>query len=290
MKNLKLYATKKRIISFALVATVFASAMGLAGCGKKAKTEKKDTTSTVTEYTLDDVGVSLEMPETEEEINKPNYGSVVTGNIDTSKLVESNGTTWVNSDAAQNSKNVGKKETDTKNDTLYVDSKGTVKQKEKEYEVVNSTGSVIESGKGDILENKVYDNEQKAYVDEEKAGKYVYADANYYDKTTGELRIAKGSLMLKERLEEAKKTFTTNPTVNQNNTSSVTSNQNTASSQQQESEDGKYNSNGTYTIYGLTFESKADFEQWVINDGEGYVRDTDGVMRSADTKNAQKTK
>ena len=51
------------------------------------------------------------------------------------------------------------------------------------------------------------------------------------------------------------------------------------------------NEDGTYTIFGLTFRTKADFEQWVIQGYEGYA-EYDGVMMPEEEilKQIQKTK
>ena len=56
---------------------------------------------------------------------------------------------------------------------------------------------------------------------------------------------------------------------------------------------GTVNADGTYTIDGLTFESKADYEQWIIQGYEGYGVDLDGIMKpetEIKTNYNQKTK
>ena len=68
-------------------------------------------------------------------------------------------------------------------------------------------------------------------------------------------------------------------------TSSTTSNQTFSNA-----EEGISNTDGTYTIYGITFESKADYQQWVIQGGEGYGIDTDGIMKAMPDLEVEKQK
>lgn len=123
---------------------------------------------------------------------------------------------------------------------------------------------------------------------------------NFIDEE-GTVIINKGDVVAKETLEKAKKYLTTtkktnsssNTTTSSTTTSSATdtSSKNETSSTTTTSNEGKVNANGTYTIFGLTFESKADYEQWVLQGYEGYA-EADGIMMPEEEilKQIQKTK
>ena len=249
---------------------------------------------------IDDMGTELEFPKEE---TKTKYENP-TGKADLNKIVEKNNKVYVDKESADKSNTVGTSSFDNKNNTL-IEEDGKIKEKTEGYEIKDDKGSVIQKGELDennIPEGYAWDSVLKKYVPKEEVGKYVYADATYYDEE-GNVAIKKGDVVAKETLENAKKYLTTtkktssssNTTTSSTTTSSTT---NTSSSSKEEtssttttSNEGKINADGTYTIFGLTFESKADYEQWVLQGYEGYA-EADGIMMPEEEilKQIQKTK
>lgn len=235
---------------------------------------------------IDDMGTELEFPEN----NTSKYGNT-TGDINADDLVEKNGKIYKDKDSADKADKKGTSSFDNKNNTL-IDEDGKIKDKNQGYEIKDETGKVVENG--ELEENKIpdgyaYDSVLKKYVPKAEVGKYVYSDATYYD-TEGNIIINKGDVVAKETLEKAKKYLTTTKPVNKETSSST----NTSSKEETSSttsNEGKVNADGTYTIFGLTFRSKADFEQWVLQGYEGYA-EADGIMMPEEEilKQNQKTK
>ena len=122
-----------------------------------------------------------------------------------------------------------------------------------------------------------------------EVGKYVYADATYYN-TEGVVMINKGEVVAKETLENAKKYLTTTKPTNKQN-SSTTDTSSKAETSSTTTNKGKVNADGTYTIFGLTFRTKSDYEQWILQGYEGYA-EADGIMIPEEEilKQIQKTK
>lgn len=191
-RNLKFYKTKRKITAFALAGFTFISAVGLSGCGKEnksaiSKQDEKAEQLIISTVDIDSIGSKISFPDEKSENNTNTKKSSTTTptNKPTSKT-----TAKIDID--------GKKVViDTKNDTLVVTPEGKVKEKAEGYEIKDTTGKVIETGQGSVPQGKVWDEEQKAYVDPSDLGKYTVLDTNYYDKTTKQLVLEKGILVEK---------------------------------------------------------------------------------------------
>lgn len=213
LKNLKVYSSAKMakkycVIRVAAFGLAVAGVFTLNSCKSKKASENAETTSA--SYSISDLGAPLEVPTN---LNGSRYGNA-TGNVDANKVVEgSDGRLYVDSDSASKASEVGQTKIDTKDDTLTVASDGTVQEKTPGYEIKDENGNVIATGEGEIPEGFVPDSNlgPGVNVQEEDANKYVIADADYYDKTTGDLIIAKGDVVSKETLERAKEKLTTIP-------------------------------------------------------------------------------
>lgn len=267
---------KRKGLGIAIIALILAGVTALS-CfiGFKKKKNKTDeivpSTSTSTIVSIDELGKEEEFTKTEE--NKQ-YGKT-TGNIKKEDLVEKNGTVYKNQEAANKSDQVGKVQTDLKNDTLKVDEDGDVVEKEEEYIVENEYGMVIDQGS----------NESGI-----PAG-CMYADATYYDKT-GNVVVTKGELVNINDFYRLQPYLTTNPnqsyypaydeTYNPNYQyptydDSYNSNYNEPyypSYNEPTYEEPSYNNNtnyngvinrdGTFTIDGVTFIDKATYEAIIL--------------------------
>lgn len=301
-KTEKVKTKKGKKIVVKTVAIVAAAAIalsaGIAGIVNHFKKKNNDVpkkpNNSISTMIIDDMGTELEFPKN----NESKYSNV-TGDIDVNKIVEKNDKLYVDKESADKSKDVGKTTIDTKNDTLKVDPDGKVKEKDKGYEIKDDKGNVID--KGDLGDNGIpdgyaYDSVLKKYLPKEEVGKYVYADATYYDEE-GTVIIKKGDVVAKETLEKAKKYLTTTkatkkePTSAPSSSTTTTNPTETTTKTETTTDEGKVNANGTYTIFGLTFESKADYEQWVLQGYEGYA-EADGIMKSEEEilKQMQKVK
>ena len=265
-----------------------------------------DTTPTIipeNQISIDGLGLKYESPTLP--TKKPQYGNT-TGDIKKEDLVEKNNTIWKDKEAANNSSNVGKTEIDDKNGTLEVKPNGDVFVKDEGYEIEKEDGTVIEGtiteedkqngevgSNGNILPpGYVHDENLDKDVVEEDANKFVYCDADYYD-ATGALIYSKGELISKEDLELAKQSLTTTKpvietqpettvpetTVPETTVPETTVPETTVLEETFVPTQGIVNEDGTYTIDGITFETKADYEQWVIQGFEGYGIDLDGIMK-----------
>lgn len=289
-------SNKRKKILTSTVAIVIAGVTAITSfiATKTKKVSATDATTSVVETTehdisnvsINDIGVKLEFNEAE----KKQYGKT-TGNVNKEEIVEKNGTIWKDQEAADKSDEVGKTKIDDKNGTLKVKSDGKVYEKEKGYEVVDEKGKVVDSGsnKTGFPEDKyVHDKNLDKDVVKEDANKFVYADSNYYD-MNGKLVFKKGEIVLKETLEKAKKElYTTKPTKVETTTKKeesttnkvettqkeepttkkeepTTKKEETTTIQNIEQTEGVVNANGTYTIYGETYKSKADFEQFLLH-------------------------
>ena len=298
-KKEKTKKSKKFVVGMVALITagVIVVTSGIAGIVSLFKKKNNNEVPKTPENSIvqvDDMGTELEFPET----NTSKYGNT-TGNINADELVEKNGKIYKDKDSADKADKKGNSSFDNKNNTL-IEEDGKIKDKTQGYEIKDDTGKVIE--KGDLEENKIpdgyaWDSVLKKYVLKEEVGKYVYADATYYD-TEGNVVINKGEVVAKETLEKAKKYLTTTKPVKTetaSNTSSTTTSKIETSSKEETSStttnEGKVNADGTYTIFGLTFRTKADYEQWVIQGYEGYA-EADGIMMPEEEilKQIQKTK
>jgi len=320
-KNIEDSKKKRKKIFTGIGAGVVAAAIAITGLVHVIKRNKKninnnkptystiDTTPTIVpekQASIDDLGVPYANPTLP--TKKPQYGNT-TGNIKKEDLTEKNNTTWKDKEAANNSSNVGKTEIDDKNGTLEVKPNGDVFVKEEGYEIKKEDGTVIEgtiteSDKQDVEigtngtvlpPGYVHDENLDKDVVEEDVNKFVYCDSNYYD-STGQLVYEKGELISKDDLELAKQLLTitkpvieTQPeivvpetTVPETIVPETTVPETTITEETFVPTQGVVNADGTYTIDGITFESKADYEQWVIQGYEGYGMDLDGIMKPED--------
>ena len=298
------------VIAVIAAAAVAASTIAISLFGKKNENGKDNTTPTTSSsFDLDDMGDEL----TTNSTTKTTY-KVVSGNIDPNKIVEQNGKLY--KDATEASKAQNKTTSiNLKNDTLKTsvvkdkNGKTTVKVYDKTtgYEIKDETGKTVATGNLDnsgIPSGYAYDSVLKKYLPKNEVGKYVYADATYYD-NKGNVVLKKGDVVLKETLEKAKRYFsitttknvtttttvkpsTTTTTVKNNSTTTTTTKPSTTTTTKvtttTTSNEGVVNKDGTYTIFGLTFKTKADYQQWVIQGYEGYV-EADGIMISQEELN-----
>lgn len=287
-KSKKFIVAMVALISAGVIALTSGVAVFVNHLRNKNKDVPKTPNNSISTMAIDDMGTELEFPEN----NTSKYGET-TGNINIDELVEKNGKLYVNQDSADKSNKKGTSSIDTKGDTLIVED-GKVKEKTEGYEIKDDKGNVVQKGELDdsgIPDGYAWDSVLKKYVLKEEVGKYVYADATYYDEE-GTVIINKGEVVAKETLEKAKKYLSTtkptkttssssNTTTSSTTTSSITdtSSKTETSSTTTTSSEGKVNVDGTYTIFGLTFESKADYEQWVLQGYEGYA-EADGIMKS----------
>ena len=301
-KTPKKNKNKKVKIIALIVAGVIALTSGFVGITNLFKRKNKDVSNNNTNKTsistmdIGDMGAELEITEP-----KVEYGET-TGKVDVNKIVEKNNKIYVDKESADKSSQVGNSSVNTKGGTLEVKPNGKVVEKTPGYEIKDETGKVVE--KGDSNNGKVpgyeYDKETDSYLPEG----YVYTDATYYNEE-GNVLIEKGEVVTKDWLDYLKKNFSTKKPTIQKNTSSQTSSTTSSTTSSQTSsqtssttsnqtdsnaEEGISNTDGTYTIYGITFESKADYQQWVIQGGEGYGIDTDGIMKAMPDLEVEKQK
>lgn len=258
----------KRLAALSASGIIFVTA--LTGCKKEGQTQLETTqpepTTTKPSITMsiDDLGSELEFPKE----TKPQVGEI-TGKVDVNTIVEKNDKVYVDQESADKANTVGTTITDTKDDTLTVDpTTGKVNDTTPGYEIVDENNSVIESGNNeeDLLKG------------------YITLDKNYYYKD-GTLAFAKGSIVSEEDFNKYKDYLitdlndaiiveeTTEPTTIPTEPTTIPTESTTSSNE------GVVNEDGTYTIFGLTFESKADYEQWVLQGYEGYS-EVDGIMIS----------
>lgn len=286
-------------IALLLAATTGLTTFFMTKNNKKNKPEYEPPKNTITNNidndeitagSLEDLGVKLDFPKDEKkEYTNPS------GNIDTSKIVEDEkGTIWVDKEAESKKDEVGKKVTDTNNGEYEEKADGDVYKKDEDYQIVDKDGNVKEEGKldSDGLPPKLdYDKDTDKILDDGHAntGLYVAPDGSLWGSEQEYLDSLK-----KEEITDTETEFIPmDPVIVEE---SPVSNDEASGSQDTSSDstidekddaiysdddltlnDGVLNADGTYTIWGLTFLSKADFEQWFMNDGEGYKREN-GIM------------
>lgn len=255
-------------------------------------------TPSVSNKTLSDLGVSLEFPE----VVKPQYQNPSTDKIDTNKIVEDNkGTLWVDKEAKEESVNIGKVEIDTKDETLEVKNDGNVYEKEESYEIIDKeTGNVISSGT--VNENGIPDG----YIENPVNGDII--KEGWTDSSTGEHHEEyyidpNGDIWpSKERYESYLESLKTDgetietefiPVEEENTTEEVITKEEDIIVEEPEEnitiEEGVVNPDGTYTLYDTTYESKADFEQFLLTpDAYGYYNDMIMSLESIEALTNQK--
>ncbi|MDO4962903.1 MAG: hypothetical protein Q4E75_02225 [bacterium] len=260
-KDRKQSSNKKGFVAL-LVAFLIGcgSIIGLTGCSNKKNNKNKTNNETtedvidtltseeIEDVSLDDLGVELPFETQKSQIISSSK------NIAPNKVVVGkDGTIWVDSEALNNSSKVGTSTVDTKGGTITVDNKGTARVNKEGYEVYDESGNLIEKGVGD----------NPTIKSDDKSGTVV-AEATYYDES-GNVVIEKGDRVLENTYKEIQsKYFTKKPVVEDT---------------QAPKEDGIVNSNGTYTISGMTFESKSSYQNWINQGCTGYGIDTDGIMK-----------
>jgi len=242
---------------------------------------------------LDDLGEEITVPQED----KKDYGNT-TGNINKDKLVEKDGKIYDDQDSADKSDNKGTVSTNTKDNKLEVDANGKVHEKEDGYEIKDKEGNIVQSGDkkedGSIEDYEKNEELGGTYEENDDTSNLVRADADYYNEE-GICIIYKGQLITKEALSFAKENLSTisietssivvSSNINSSNVSSmvvsndVTSSDAVSSNISSTSNDSELNKDGMYTIFGLTFESKADYQQWILQGYQGYA-EVDGIMKS----------
>ena len=275
-------------------------------------TTSNDTLSTqsnvVYDTNINDLGDELEFKKQDQ---SKKYGDTTKGKVDKDKIVEKDDKLYVDQNAADKSNEVGDTKTDLQDGKLVEETnengETVVKEKDEYYEVKDEDGKVVDSGKGEIPSGYVWDEQLGAYVTENNCGKFVVLDKNYYGYYEDEngnmqygLAFPKGSLVSVESYKNLDKYFTTyydsskelnddnktesNPSEDTNPNLGSPEDPGNDSSEpeiddqpQIETEEGVINPDGTYTIYGLTFRSKTEYEQWVAQGYEGFIK-KDGIM------------
>jgi len=279
-KTKKQKSKKKKIVIVALIlagATLIGSlAAGIAKLFKKDNNKddlNKQQESIVLyeeEIGLDDLGIEEEL--SKEETEEKEYGEV-TGNINKDEIVEKDNILWKDEEAANKSDSVGKVTFDDQNGTLKKDESGDIVEKEEHFEVKDENGNQISTGSNEtgIPDGYAWDSIIQDYVKVEDVGKYVYADATYYN-TYGEIVIQKGDIVLKTFLENAK-TDTNITTIKPEVKPEVKPETQPETSKPENSTDGVVdsyggviNKDGTYTIYEVTYMDKATFEAFILDE------------------------
>ena len=188
---------------------------------------------------------------------------------------------------------------ETKQDE-YVNQDGNVYKKDEYYEVKDKEGNTVQEGKVDsdtgLPDGYIY--EDGRIIPESDAGKYVVLESDYY---FGDQKVYnKGEKVTKETYEDIKRQFTTKPTKTTTRVenefipdktttttpkattttpkattttpktttptpTTTTPKKTTTTTTVYVDEEGVINKDGTYTIYGTTYKSKADFEQFIID-------------------------
>lgn len=230
----------------------------------------------------------------------------VSGDFNIEDVVRgADGDLYDSQESADNASKSGTTVTDTKGGTLVVEDDGNVYVKEKGYEIHDEDGNVVESGDGDVPESEK-DEEIRA----------IECPYDFYD-DNGDLIHEKGELITPKTLEDCKRNLHTEkpkgdeyavveeeivyfdveqettapePTTEIQSDKAVTGTsvsaeevETQAETQAEEtvttSSKGTENADGTYTtIYGVTYSSYADYQQYIIDGGQGYGY-IDGIIQ-----------
>lgn len=274
----------------------------------KMKKQTKDSTSTSQNVdtlgtgSLDLLGEELPKTDTNSEYTK------VSGDFNIEDVVRgSDGRLYVDGESARNAEKSGTSEIDTKGGTLEIGSDGDVYTKEDGYEVIDEDGNVIDSGTGtpaqvdegiDYVEcpSNYYDDEgnlvhsagefitqaeldrcrQYYHTTKPQGDEYVTVEEEiiYYDEevaTTGSEETKEDVVETKEEVTETVEEITETEVVEED----TTYEEETTISY---SDSGVVNPDGTYTIYGVTYASYADYQQYIIDGGAGYGY-IDGIIQ-----------
>ena len=285
--NTKNTNNKKQNKVTAIIALLLAGVTAI-GCfvgfkNKKNKNNNEELTTTPiqTQFSIDNLGVEEEFP-----INSQ-YGNT-TGDVKKENIVEKDGIYYADKESADNAHKVGQTSIDTQNGKLEVKPDGTVVDKETGFEVKDENGEVVTKG----------DNEEDLLKD------YIVLDRDYYYKD-GTLAFKKGDIVNKKDFERVKKYLITDlkDVIKEETTTQVqqettttkpetTTQPSTTQQPTQSSSQGVVNSNGTYTIYGVTYADKATFQAIALSDvDEIEVEVINGVIHLKQTQaQTQKTK
>lgn len=252
-KNKNKKSNKKGIV-VAIIALGVAIAIALSGWltfGRKNKKNKPDNSNIPsTSLTVNDLGADLGYDPNKSD-NKNTYSNPTGSVVIESIVKDKNGKIYANQDALDNSSNIGTT-TNTQGGKLEVKDDGKVVEKNDGYEIKTESGVVSgEITDDNKVDDYVWDSVLGTYVKPEDLGKYVK------DET--------GKLWLKTDYEEylklqGKENIPTEKTEEKIEVDNVI--------------EGTLNQDGTYTIGtgndSITFMSKADFDQWVIQGFTGY--------------------
>ena len=297
---------KKKGIIAAAIALGMAGVMAVTGFIVGSKLKKRDNGSNtgnsisdvvddkIDTASLDSLGEQLPTQGKNSEYTK------VSGDFNIEDVVRgADGRLYVDEESAKNAAKSGSVSIDTKGGTLTVADNGKVYTQSEGYVIVDENGNVVESGEGTPSMEEGVD--------------YVECPCNYYD-DEGTLVHSAGELITPQELEICKTYYhTTKPSPGQydkveeeiiyedgyseedlkSDTSSIGSQENkddtsSVGSQKTEetvqvytntsSNEGVTNADGTYTIYGVTYLSYADYQQYIISSGEGYGY-IDGIIQ-----------
>ena len=293
---MKFFKKRKKIV-IGITSIFLVAIMGVSGYFITSKLLKKKktngpTNSTTTSQSNNEFGTGR-LDSLGEELPKDNKNTEytkVSGDINLEDIVRgADGILYDSQASADKAGKVGTTKIDTKNDTLVVGDNGKVYTKEQGYEIVDSEGNVVESGTGTPKES-------------EQEIEYVECSCNYYD-DFGNLVYEVGELITPQELENCKKNLHTEKPVGDEyaiieeeiiyddayttptgsdyevEISDVESEEeSTEYTETDNSNVGIFNEDGTYTLYGITYASYADYQQYIISGGEGYGY-IDGIIQ-----------
>lgn len=257
---------KKKIVTriSALALAIIAGVGSLVALHSSKKNNDKKISMVVN--TIDSIGDELEY-----DIDNSSKYNDPSGKLDVSHITkDSKGRLYVNEEALKKAGSVGSTSIDTKNGTLVTKSNGKVYVKDEGYTILDESGNVKATGTkpagSNMPDGYVWDSNRNEYVKKEDAGKYIY-------NKNGELvRIEdkdkeEGEKIISSETKIVENTTTTTPST------STTTKSNPTTTTTKPSTDNYY----TDQISGLKFESKEDYQQWVLNGYKGYGL-VNGVM------------
>ena len=285
---------KKALVSVSIIGVAFTSLF--LGCGKKKSNETRDTKTIVHE-----VETTTQKPKdkSKENITKSNTKKVNNNSTNTTTPTKNTTSSTTNSSTNKKTETTVKSEITTKTETKDTDDSFIVNLEETssqiiydnniDYKIVNENGELVTSGSFDEnknIEGYVYDENRKEYVREEEVNKYIYSDIAFYD-SFGNIVIEKGMLISIETYENAKRELNYDNTVNVTNVSDENVEESSDEEEiieeeiieeYEEYDEGVLNDDLTYTVNGVTFESKEVYEYFLLYPDEFY-KGPDGIIR-----------
>ena len=273
--------------------------------------------STSTSQKVDDLGtgnLDLLGEELPQEKKNSEY-TKVSGDFNVEDVVVgADGRLYVDEESARNAAKDGTVEIDTKGGSLVVADDGTVHTREQGYEIVDESGNVIESGDGTpSLEEEGTDYVECPCDYYDDAGNLVHSKGEFI--TPAELELCKQyyhttkpqgdeyavveeeiiydedytttgsndseSVGSSETTTEEEVSTEEEITEEDTTTEEVSTEEETVEQEEeysQNSSEGVTNADGTYTIYGVTYLSYADYQQYIIDGGAGYGY-IDGIIQ-----------